>query len=116
MFPKNTKLASVKFFLAAASLCIAPFVASAQFDISGPGSLTDVELDVILTNIIIWILGFIGILGILFLVYGGIRYVTSAGNESDAEEAKKIITYAIWGLFITVSAYAIVKTVVTLVG
>lgn len=115
MFFKKTKSTGV-FFLFAISLLIIPFVASAQFSVSGPSSLTDADLSVILSNIILYVIGFIGILGILFLVYGGVRYVTSGGNESDAEEAKKIITYAIWGLFICASAYAIVKTVIKLIG
>ena len=93
-----------------------PSIVLAQFSITENYGLTDNELDVILENIIIWILGFIGILGILFLVYGGIMYVTSAGDESKAEEGKKTITYAIIGLFVTASAYAIVKTVVGLIG
>ncbi len=112
MFLKNAKSIGAIIFLTAASLLIIPSVVFAQWDISGPSTLIDDELDVVLTNIIVGVLGFIGILGILFLVYGGIRYVTSAGNDSDMEEAKKIIMYAIWGLFLTASAYAIVKTVI----
>ncbi|MDP3057635.1 MAG: hypothetical protein Q8N37_03920 [bacterium] len=121
MFFKNTKLTGVIFFLAAASLLVFPSVVLAQAATGwttgpAPTGLPTVELDVVLTNIIIGILGFVSILGILFLVYGGIRYVTAGGNESDMEEAKKIITYAIWGLFLTASAYAIVKTVVAFVS
>ncbi|MFH1048907.1 MAG: hypothetical protein V1732_04560 [Patescibacteria group bacterium] len=112
MFFKNTKSIRALIFLAAASLLTVPYIAKAQWDISGPSTLIDDELDVVLENIVVGILGFIGILGILYLVYGGIRYVTSAGNDSDMEEAKKIIMYAIWGLFLTASAYAIVKTVI----
>jgi len=90
-----------------------PSIASAQFVVNGPATLTSATLDVVLENIIVGILGFVGVLGILYLVYGGIRYVTSAGNDSDMEEAKTIIMYAIWGLFLTASAYAIVKTIIT---
>ncbi|MBU4141892.1 pilin [Patescibacteria group bacterium] len=113
MFFKNTKSIRALIFLAAASLLTVPYIAKAQWDTgSPPTGLTNVELDVVLENIVVGILGFIGILGILYLVYGGIRYVTSAGNDSDMEEAKKIIMYAILGLFLTASAYAIVKTVI----
>lgn len=118
MFLKKIKSIREISFLAAICLFIIPSIVSAAGWSIGtaPSGLTDVELDEVLTNIIVWILGFIGILGILYLVYGGIKYVTSAGNDADTEEAKNIITYAIWGLFITASAYAIVKTVVGLVG
>lgn len=103
--------------IAILSIFLTPFVVLAQASTGwttgpAPTGLPTVELGDILENIIIGILGFVSILGILFLVYGGIRYVTAAGNESDMEEAKKIIMYAIWGLFLTASAYAIVKTVV----
>ena len=114
MFLKNNKLTKVVSFIALTSLFMVPFFVLAQGWTTGPvpSGLPTVELDVVLTNIIVGILGFIGILGILYLVYGGIRYVTSAGNDSDMEEAKKIIMYAILGLFLTASAYAIVKTVI----
>ncbi len=118
MFLKNTEFKKALTFLAMASLFIIPFVILAQgFDVgSAPPGLVEDELDVVLGNIIVGILGFVSIIGILFLVYGGIRYVTSAGNDSDMEEAKKIIMYAIVGLFVTASAYAIVKTVIAFVG
>lgn len=101
-----------------ASVILIPCIALAQLDIPGakPGTLTGAELGNILVRIIIYILRFIGLLGIIFLVYGGIRYVTSAGNDSEIEGAKNIITYAIWGLFIAASSYAIVKLVIATVG
>lgn len=102
--------------LVALSVFLIPSIVSAQLVISGPSSLTNVELDVVLERIIIGIVGFIALLGMVFLVYGGIRYVTAGGNDKDMEEAKTIITYAIWGLFLSAAAYAIVKTVVATIG
>lgn len=117
MFFKNNKLPKITRFFAAGILFIMPLIAAAQFTTGPkPAGLVDLDLKDVLENIIVWILGFIGLLGIIFLVYGGLRYVTSAGSESEAEEAKKIITYAIIGLFLTASAYAIVTTVVDLMS
>jgi len=114
---KNTKSIKAIIFLAAASLFIIPSVVLAQWTTDGgPSTLTQKNLSVVLENIIIGILGLIGVLGILFLVYGGVKYVTSSGNETDIEEAKTIITYAIYGLFLVAAAYAIVTTVVGIVG
>lgn len=112
---KNFKrnLIKITIFL---SIIFAPYVASAQWVLNGPSSLTNADFSVILENIIIGILQLVALVGIIYLVYGGIRYVTSAGNESDAEEAKTTITYAIWGLFLVAVAYAIVKAVVSIVG
>jgi len=47
-----------------------------------------------------WLLGLVGGLAVLFLVIGGFQYVTSGGNPSKAEAAKKTITYAIVGLIL----------------
>lgn len=112
---KNFKrnLVKITIFL---GIIFAPYVAFAQWVLTGPSSLTDADLSVILENIIIGFLQLVALVGIVYLVYGGIRYVTSAGNESDAEEAKKTITYAIWGLFLVAAAYAIVRTIVAIVG
>lgn len=97
-------------------IIFAPYIAFAQWAITGPADLTDADLSVILENIIIGFLQLVALIGIIYLVYGGIRYVISAGNESDAEEAKGTITYAIWGLFLVAAAYAIVRTIVSIVG
>jgi len=54
-----------------------------------------------------FIITIIAILGIIFLVWGGILYVTSAGDETQVEKAKTTITYAIIGLFVAGFAYGI---------
>jgi len=114
----NKNIESIKSFVGIIilSIFLNPFIAEAQWAITGPGSLNSSTLDVLLENVIVGILGLIGILGILYLVYGGIRYVTSGGSDSEMEEAKKIVTNAVYGLFFVSAAYAIVKTVVAFVG
>lgn len=102
--------------IAGLGIFLVPSIVSAQLVISGPATLTPDPIEVVLGRVISGILGIIGVLGILYLVYGTIKYITSAGNDSDIEEAKKVITYAIWGLFLTASAYAIVQTVISFAG
>jgi len=41
-----------------------------------------------------WILSFASGITILFLIIGGIYYLTSAGDDKQMEEGKKIINYA----------------------
>src|SRR3989344_1426780 len=53
-------------------------------------------------------LGVVGVLAVAFLIYGGFRYITSAGNEEQAESAKKIIQNSIIGLIIIILSYVIV--------
>ena len=58
-------------------------------------------------------LGFLGILAIIIILWGGFRWLTSGGNEEKVGEAKKIITAGIIGLVIIFTAYAIASFVVT---
>ncbi len=59
-----------------------------------------------------WILGFMTSLAVLALIYGGVQYLTSAGNEQQTEVGKKNIKFAIIGLVIAGIAYAIVNVIV----
>ncbi len=59
------------------------------------------------------LLGFLGIIAILIMLYGGFVWLTSAGNEEKVGQAKKIITAAIIGLVIIFVSYAIAEFVIT---
>ena len=53
---------------------------------------------------------FLSLLGIIFLVlilYGGFIWMISGGNEFKVAKAKKILTNAVIGLIIVLSAYSI---------
>lgn len=56
-----------------------------------------------------YILGFLGLIAVVFVIYAGFLYVTSAGNEDNAGKAKTIITYAIVGIIIILASAAIVN-------
>lgn len=53
----------------------------------------------------------IGAIAVLFVLIGAARYVISNGDSSQMQTAKNTILYAIVGLVIAVSAYAIVQFV-----
>lgn len=55
-----------------------------------------------------------GSVAVFFIVYGGIRYVTSLGDQERMDGAKKSIKYAVIGLFAVIFAYAIVTNVIDL--
>lgn len=61
----------------------------------------------IVGNIIKIILGILGIILLGFMLYGGFLWMTSGGNTDGVKKAKQMITNAIVGLVIIVSAYAI---------
>ena len=54
----------------------------------------------------------IGALSVVMIVYGGFRYVTSAGEASAVSAAKNTIIYAVVGLVVALLAYAIADFVI----
>lgn len=52
-----------------------------------------------------------GYIAVGFIIYGGIKYVLSAGTAAGVESAKKTITNALIGLVISVLAVVIVNTI-----
>ncbi len=57
-------------------------------------------------------LGFLGLLAVIIVIYGGVLYVTAGGEQEGTEKAKKAITYAAVGLLIVLGSFAFVNTVI----
>lgn len=53
------------------------------------------------------LLGFIGVIFLGLMIYGGVTWMMARGNESEVDKAKKIIEQSIIGLIIVLAAYAI---------
>jgi len=53
------------------------------------------------------LLGLLGIVALVFIIYSGILYLTSQGNKEMVEKAKKVLTYSALGMVIIVASYAI---------
>jgi hypothetical protein cdiviTM7_00647 len=53
----------------------------------------------------------VGIISVVVLIYGGLRYILSGGDAKKVTDAKNTILYAIIGLIISLLAYAIVNFV-----
>ena len=69
---------------------------------------SNLDIGVILFNVTTWVLGFSAAVAILFLIIGGLQYVTASGNEKRAEAAKSTILYAVIGLVVILLAYVVV--------
>ncbi len=65
----------------------------------------------IFTTIVNVMLFIIGAICVIMLIFGGIRYTTSAGNSANVTAAKNTIMYAIIGLIIAFLAFAVVNWV-----
>jgi hypothetical protein len=69
----------------------------------------DKPLSGIIGQIVGAALSLIATLFMVLLIYGGFIWMTARGNESEVTKAKDMITAAIIGLVIVLSAYAITK-------
>lgn len=63
-----------------------------------------------ITNTVLYI---VGVIAVIMLIIGGIRYVVSGGDAKKVTDAKNTVLYAIIGLVIAVFAYAIVNFVIS---
>ncbi len=69
--------------------------------------LPDTPPIIIITNIINIILGLLGIITTVLIVYAGFLWLTSAGNEDKIDTAKQVISAAVIGLILVLSSYTI---------
>ncbi len=96
-------------------MIVSPFFAAADM-LPTPteitGAATSTNASALLATVTQWILGIVAAVAILFIIYGGFRYITANGNSQQMETAKNIIIKAIIGLVIVVVAYVIVQVVI----
>lgn len=64
-------------------------------------------IEVIIGSIINIALGFLGIVLLVYLLYGGFLWMTSGGSEDGVKKAQTMIKNAVIGLVIIVAAFAI---------
>lgn len=81
---------------------------SASAQVAG---LTTSSVKDIIVRIINFLLSVAAGLAILFLIIGGIYYVTAGGNDQQMTTAKSMLTYAVIGLVFILISYSIVITV-----
>lgn len=61
--------------------------------------------------IVKWIVGALSILATLFIMIGGLIWLTARANPKQAEFAKKLITDSIFGLIIALGSYILLATI-----
>jgi hypothetical protein len=66
------------------------------------------------------VLRFVLLLGVLlvllYLIWGGIEWITSGGDKTKTESARNKITAAVIGLIILVASWAILQLIMTFIG
>lgn len=119
-FNRFYKIAGVGLFMLLAIFLSANFVlAAASPDVgltypAGTGLSNTQDLRIIIARIIRVIIGFLGIIAVGLIIYAGWLWMTSQGNEEKIEQAKKILTNAVIGLIIILSAFAIASFVLNM--
>lgn len=119
-----------KYITYIAILLTAGFVALAPLDVALAQSPADQMLDgagqtgtsggqdvnsliQTVVNVMFFILGAVAV---IMIIWSGIRYVTSAGNQTAVVSAKNTLIYAVVGLIVALLAYAIVSFVIDALG
>lgn len=116
-------------YLVALPLLAVPFLAGAQSAVStglqssqlqgifGTGGLNGASsVSDLIARVIEILLMFGGVIAVVFVVIGGYWYVTSAGNEEQAEKGRKTLLNAIIGVVLIVLSYVIINVIVNLVS
>lgn len=80
------------------------------------GLARDTDGNSIVTTIINILLWLVVILSVIMLIFGGIKYATSAGSSEKITSAKNTIMYAIIGLIIAVFSWALISWITTTIG
>ena len=85
-----------------------------------PGFLTDIFGPISIIDLILRIIEFTytlaGLITVVFIVYGGYEYLTSAGSEEKAKQGRNAITNAVIGIVIVLASVIIHNTIETAIG
>lgn len=71
---------------------------------------------VLVSNLIFWALTFAGIVALLLVILGGLKYITSGGDPKAADGAKKTISWALIGLVVILMSFAVLNIIADITG
>lgn len=77
------------------------------------GNFSNADVSVFVGNIIKAMLALLGVIVLIFMVYGGYLWMMSGGNDQMVKKSKDILINAVIGLVIVLAAYAITTFVVS---
>jgi len=77
-----------------------------------PNPLGTDNPNVLIGNIINFVLGFVGTIALVLFIYGGFTWMLSAGAPAKVKKGKDIIVWSIIGLFVVFTAYILVRFVI----
>lgn len=86
------------------------------FGFGGGGLSSSSSLSELIGNGIRLFLSFAGAVAVVFVIIGGFMYITSSGNEEQAEKGKKTLINAIIGVVVIIMSYVIITVITNLVS
>ena len=101
------------FFLTAANAAVNP-ITGLKESVKGTGLENNSNLPVLIGNIIKGVLGSIGVLFLVLVIYAGVMWMIARGDEGKIGKARSIIITAITGFIIIMISYGITSFVVNL--
>jgi len=102
------KLNQIGFSLLALATAAPAFAAEGQGLTTIVADDNQLEIGTVLANITTWVLGFSAAVAVLFLIVGGLQYITASGNQKRIDAAKATLLYAVIGLVVILLAFVIV--------
>ncbi len=108
--------AALAIALVGASNAFAISAAGDNFGVQAPSRIASAtggtgDFKGLLLTIINSFLGFLGVLAVIMVIYGGFMYITGSGDPAKADKGKKVITYAIIGIVVILISFALINTV-----
>ena len=67
----------------------------------------------ITVNVIKWVLGLLGLIAVVMIIWGGFTWMTSAGNEERVRKAKDVLKAAIIGMIVVLISWVLVVFIFT---
>jgi hypothetical protein len=106
------------FFLKVYNTLAASFRDMSGLTLSGSAAgysydMMNVSGESLLIQIINLVLTFVGVGFLILMIYGGISWMTAAGNDTKVEKARKIIMAGVIGIIVVFSAYVISQFVIS---
>ena len=81
-------------------------------DAAGCDNSSSNALPTVVQNLLNVVIGITGIIAVIFIIIGGVQYMTSTGDAGKITKAKNTILYAVIGLVVVILAFAIVNFVI----
>lgn len=97
-------------------ICTGVNTATGETDACTATTDTDSPLNRIIRTIINIFSIIVGAVSVIMIIYGGFKYITSGGNDTNVSSAKSTILYAVVGLIVVALAQVIVRFVLTQTG